>query len=321
MKISIAMCTYNGSAYVQEQLESIKAQTRPPDELIICDDASGDNTVAIVRKFAAASRFPTRCYVNEKTLGSTRNFEKAITLCEGDVIALADQDDVWYAEKLERAEAVFLAKPAAGLVFTNGAVSDDQLHPLGYSLWQCFGFSETRQQQMKSGKAYEVLLLNNVVTGATLAFQSRFKSLVLPLPIENNLIHDGWIALLIACVAELEFIPEPLIQYRLHAKQQMGASRVGFLERLKRARRAQAASQLKVADSFAQARARLYEFTGEVNQQALKKIEEKIAHACARGNLPRRRLSRLPSATRELLARRYARYSEGFFSFARDLLL
>src|SRR5882762_9087557 len=100
MKISIAMCTYNGARYLREQLDSIAAQTRPPSELIVCDDNSLDETREIVAGFAASAPFPVRLGVNEQNLGSIRNFERAIKLCEGDLIALSDQDDVWLPEKL-----------------------------------------------------------------------------------------------------------------------------------------------------------------------------------------------------------------------------
>jgi len=84
------MCTYNGGRYVQAQLQSIAAQTRPPDELIICDDGSEDDTAYVIRSVAGTTGFPVSLLVNDERLGWTKNFEKAISLCEGDIIALAD---------------------------------------------------------------------------------------------------------------------------------------------------------------------------------------------------------------------------------------
>src|SRR3954470_17842517 len=92
---SVAMCTYNGARFLGEQLASVAAQTRPPDELVVCDDRSTDETASLVRDFAAAAPFRVRLHVNERNLGSTRNFERAVSLCEGDLIALSDQDDEW----------------------------------------------------------------------------------------------------------------------------------------------------------------------------------------------------------------------------------
>ena len=319
-KISIAMCTYNGAKYLQEQLESINLQTRTPDELILCDDASDDGTLEIARKFAASCSFPVRIYVNERNVGSNKNFEKAIGHCAGDIIALSDQDDIWHAEKLERMEEVFLSKPRTGLVFTDGEVINESLEPVGYSLWQCYGLTTARQKRMREGKPYEVLLLNNVVTGATMAFKSRFRRLVLPIPADSGLIHDGWIALLIAFAAEVGFIDEPLIKYRLHSNQQVGATRVGFLEMVERARKAEARSHLNIARSFAQVLDRLRRVADIIDKDALSKVEEKIVHSYARGNMPDRRLSRLPHVIKELFTLRYHRYSRGLTSFAKDLL-
>src|SRR4030095_10826576 len=131
---SVAMCTYNGARYVGEQLDSIASQTRPPDELVVCDDRSSDETVQIVEQFAASAKFPVSLEVNSQNLGSTKNFEKAIEICEGDLIALADQDDVWVPSKLEIIEREFDAVPASGLVFTDAEVVDKNLRPLGVRL-------------------------------------------------------------------------------------------------------------------------------------------------------------------------------------------
>src|SRR5215207_2518174 len=100
VRISIALCTYNGEQYLQQQLDSFVAQSRPPDELVVCDDRSTDRTVPIVEDFAKRAPFRVELVINETNLGSTRNFEKAIGLCTGDIIFLADQDDVWLPEKL-----------------------------------------------------------------------------------------------------------------------------------------------------------------------------------------------------------------------------
>ena len=80
-KFSVAMCTYNGAEFVAAQLDSIAAQTRLPDELIVCDDGSTDATIECVREFARNAPFPHRLVENEENLGSTNNFERAISLC------------------------------------------------------------------------------------------------------------------------------------------------------------------------------------------------------------------------------------------------
>ena len=98
--ISIAMATYNGEKYLAEQLDSILAQTVQDFELIVCDDCSSDSTAEILSRYAEKdSRI--KIFVNEKNLGFVKNFEKAVSLCSGEYIALSDQDDVWFAGHLE----------------------------------------------------------------------------------------------------------------------------------------------------------------------------------------------------------------------------
>jgi glycosyltransferase involved in cell wall biosynthesis len=223
MRISVAMCTYNGAEFVPTQLQSIIAQSRPPDEIIICDDGSTDNTRHLLEKFAAESSIPITLHFNDQNLGSVKNFERAITLCTGDVIALSDQDDVWRSDKLHLFEAVLNDSPSAGIVFSDAAIVDEKLNPLNRRMWDEVGFDAHKRKLVKSGRALEVLITGWTVTGTTMAFRSRFVKLSLPIPDEIAMIHDGWIALTIAAVADVVAVDEPLIQYRQHAQQQIGA--------------------------------------------------------------------------------------------------
>lgn len=104
MKISVALATYNGAEFIAEQLESVNAQTRPPDELIVVDDRSTDNTLEIIAEFATRARFPVSVHRNEHNIGYTTSFLSAASLCNGEWIAFCDQDDVWLPEKLATVE-------------------------------------------------------------------------------------------------------------------------------------------------------------------------------------------------------------------------
>src|SRR5947208_26587 len=95
MRISIAMCTYNGAAHVEEQLRSFSGQTRLPDEVVVCDDRSSDDTMLLLEPFSRTAPYPLRIHRNDENLRSTKNFERAVSLCSGDILALSDQDDVW----------------------------------------------------------------------------------------------------------------------------------------------------------------------------------------------------------------------------------
>ena len=136
MKISVAMCTYNGEQYLREQLDSIAKQTRLPDELVVSDDGSIDKTLKLIEEFASSSPFPVRISVNDKNLGTTRNFEKAIWSCEGEVIALCDQDDIWHVKKLELVEALMASAASVGLVISDAELVDAASRRRGRSLWQ-----------------------------------------------------------------------------------------------------------------------------------------------------------------------------------------
>src|ERR1700678_75351 len=130
-RISVALCTYNGERFLSQQLASVQQQTRLPDEVVVCDDQSTDGTVEMVRAFAASVSFPVRIFENERNLGFAANFERAIGLCEGNLIALSDQDDIWYPVRLERSEQEFTAHPEAGLVFSDADVIDDSNQLVG----------------------------------------------------------------------------------------------------------------------------------------------------------------------------------------------
>jgi len=219
------MCTYNGAAYLPEQLESIAAQTRLPDQLVVCDDRSNDGlTREIVKAFANQVQFPVRLFVNRKNLGTKKNFQRAIDRCHGDIIFLCGQDDVWKQNKLARIEAVFSSAPEVGLVFTDAEVVSEDLQTLVDSLVENSDFGTESQAMVKEGKAIRVLLQGSVVTGATMAFRACLRPLVLPIPGHTILQEDAWIALIIAAVAPVVFLKEPLIKYRQHLGQQIGVS-------------------------------------------------------------------------------------------------
>ena len=327
MKISIAMCTYNGAEFLPAQLQSIIAQSRPADEIVICDDSSTDNTRNLLEKFAAESSIPVTLHFNDQNLGSLKNFERAITLCTGDVIALSDQDDVWRSDKLRLFETVLNNSPSAGIVFSDAAIVDEQLNPLHRRMWDEVGFDAHKRKLVKTGRALEVLVTGWTVTGATMAFRSRFVKLSLPIPEEIAMIHDGWIALTIAAVADVVAIDEPLIQYRQHAQQQIGAParkeaapELHGLQAIETAfrRRNSSAELHKILETL---EARLLGQASEFDtRKALSFVSDYARHLNVRANLPQRRLNRVPRILRELLSLRYHEYANGFKSAAKDLV-
>ncbi|MEP6569270.1 MAG: glycosyltransferase family 2 protein [Acidobacteriota bacterium] len=325
MKISVAMCTYNGARHLREQLESIAAQTQLPHELIVCDDASSDESVTIIEDFAAGAHFPVQLHLNTTNIGSSKNFERAISQCSGDVIALCDQDDIWLPTKLARFAVEFARSFQVGMVFTDAEVIDDELRPMGYSLWEKLNFGRDERERLQRGRGFDSLLQGATVTGATAAFRSRFKHLVLPIPDDLPVIHDAWIALLVGAIAEILPLSDRLIQYRQHPGQQVGAlerkgqpsALVGgsFSEAL--TRKNPYLEMLAIAQAV---RGRLADRIDAFDSnKILPGLEGRIIHLTARSSLPRGRLQRFPYVLRELWSRRYHRYSNGFRSALKDL--
>lgn len=330
-KFSVAMCTYNGAEFVTEQLDSIAAQTRLPDELIVCDDGSTDATVECVREFARNASFPLRLVENEKNLGSTKNFERAIALCEGDLIALADQDDVWVPDKLRSLEQA-LADENIGLAFTNGEIVDASLNALSQSVWETIRFGEREQKLFREGHQFAVLLDHNVVTGAALAMKAEFRELILPIP--NDLVHDGipvlhdwWAALLVAAVAEISFIPGLLFKYRQHSAQQMGVvsrrddqSEQGIARFSSSVRRKNIFSaEIHYLRTILERLSAIQRPSARAN--VLSGLEARLKHLETRAAMPEGRTQRVAPVLRELFARRYHLYSNGLASAAKDFWL
>jgi glycosyltransferase involved in cell wall biosynthesis len=98
--VSIAMASYNGQKHILRQLDSLAAQTRVPDELVLCDDGSEDDTISIVESFARSAPFPVNIHRNDARLGYRANFMRAAGLCQSDLIAFSDQDDYWKPKKI-----------------------------------------------------------------------------------------------------------------------------------------------------------------------------------------------------------------------------
>lgn len=216
--ISIALCTYNGERFLQQQLDTIAAQTSLPSELVICDDKSADSTPNILRKFAATAPFPVKLHFNETNLGYLKNFEKAVSLCSGDIIAFSDQDDLWRPDKL----AMFLqsfSNPDIGMAFSNAALIDGHGKLTGQMLWDRARIDEETKKAFAQGEGYKTLHLRNAIHGCTMAFRSKWWPLIESFPSDAHLMHDGWIALMTSLFAEVVMIDEPLLKYRLHAQQ------------------------------------------------------------------------------------------------------
>ncbi len=202
--VSIALCVYNGEKYLVEQLDSLVNQTYPNLEIVAVDDGSKDRSREILRAYEVKYPF-FRVFENDVNLGYVKNFEKAITLCEGEYIALCDQDDIWHLDKI--------SKQVAGigdnlLIYHDSAFMDEQ------------GRQMTWKKKMSDiihlyrGNDPKVFLYFNCVSGHSILFKRDLRDEFLPFNQEH--FHDHWIAYVAANLGSIEVIPETLVKYRQH---------------------------------------------------------------------------------------------------------
>jgi len=315
-RISVALCTYNGGRYLERQLDSIALQSRLPCELIVCDDRSTDDTIAILKRFQAAAPFPVKVIQNQSRLGSTRNFDQAIGLSRGEYIALCDQDDRWLQTKLERASDALLDNPFLGGIFSDATLIDRDGSPVGISLFQRHRFTSSRQSSFLSSPT-STLLKHDVVTGATLMFRASLRRYCSPIP--TSWVHDGWLAWMIALHARLALIPEPLIEYRIHAGQQLGVgNRFGAASGAGR-NETRRQHYARVARQFEDLLTRVVAEGWNHNDLLIVKIREKIAFLKRQSTLSQS----MGVRTLQMLAQlpRYAHYARGLGSLRTDFLL
>jgi hypothetical protein len=261
--------------------------------------------------------FRTRLEVNAANLGSTANFARAIELCTGDVIALCDQDDVWLPHKLAALESALGRDPKAGFAFSDAEVVDENLRPLGYTLWQAIGFGRREQSEYRDSGAFEGLLRRYRVTGATMAFRAAHRNRVLPIP--SGWVHDAWIALVLAAVGPCAVIADHLVQYRKHAGQQHGDKRRGLLEEFEAARGKNAATFEEVAALYSAALERLRD--QGLPPARISILQQKVDHCRRRAAMRSRGSWRLPRVVSEWWRGNYSRFSRGWKSAAQDLFL
>lgn len=323
LTISVALCTHNGMPYIVEQLTSILRQSTVPQQLVVSDDASGDGTVARIREEVARFRaersglsFELVVLENPSPLGVTANFEQAIRACTGDLIVLSDQDDVWHGHRLARVREVFVADPSLLLLHSDARLVGAGGEPLGDLLSEGIGFTRSEQDAIHHGRGLEILLRRNVVTGATAAFRRSLVEGSVPFP--DSWVHDEWLAIVASILGRIDFLPEPLVDYRQHGNNQIGAERPGWIQlwgRLRESRDGRNARLLARAEALAE------RFVGgEVDVSITERLRQKVNHERVRAGLPRGRMFRLWPVFREWLTGRYTRFGRARFDILRDLV-
>lgn len=221
MKISVALCTYNGEKYLEEQVNSIINQSVAVNEIIVCDDKSIDKTMRILDIYS--SKYPSlfKIHSNSENLNSLKNFEKAISLTTGDIIFLSDQDDIWETNKVKDYLKYFDENPKIEVLASNGFCIDENAQKSEkYAIWDIPQF--LRNENINFDYYTIIAYLANIATGASMAFKKEFAKEILPFPTIKNLFHDEWIAIIASKKKAFHLLDEKYFQYRIHQNQQVG---------------------------------------------------------------------------------------------------
>jgi glycosyltransferase involved in cell wall biosynthesis len=323
-RLSIAMCTYNGAKFLPRQLDTIAGQTRQPDEMVVCDDGSSDGTVDILKEYANVVEFPLHIHRNPERLGWAKNFEQAISLCQGDVIVLSDQDDEWRAEKLSVFDRVLSEDPTSGYVFSDVTLIDEVGETICSSFWRSLRFYPLLRQMASLDimKQLGALVKADPMAGNTLAFRANIVPLAFPVP--RHWGHDSWITLT-STLAGRHGIPvdQTLGCYRQHRNQVTGGvRRDSMLTRTSHALTGKSELLVRVAlEKWSIALTRINQM--ELPHRALVDlVDMKVSHLACRASLYNRsRTFRVPGIASEITGGRYHRFSNGWSSVLKDLLV
>lgn len=205
------MAAFNGQKYLKGQLESIINQTLKPDEIIVCDDCSTDGTIKILEQYE--SEHQIKFFVNKNRLGLINNFKHAVSKAKNEnCIALSDQDDVWFPDKLEKCANLLTSinlPEHPCMVHSDLMYVDADDKVINSSFRSVLG-------QHKYTQNLQTLLFGNFVNGCTSLFNPALKKRFLAMPDQIALNHDGWMALLAFTFGQAAYLNEPLVRYRKH---------------------------------------------------------------------------------------------------------
>ena len=220
-KIGVVLATYNGEKYLSQMLDSLLAQTRPADFIVAVDDGSKDSTPEILKSYE--SRLPLRITILPQNTGHRAAFSKALEyarpkLGENDLVALADQDDIWIPQKLEILENAIEKGDEHGtkpmLVFGDAQVIDASGKTVDKS-WRAISGIQPRLSTEAR------IAGTNNVTGCLSLFRANLLQKVLPIPAAVG-VHDAWIGLLAAQYGNIAPLEQPVVLYRLHGENSVG---------------------------------------------------------------------------------------------------
>lgn len=238
-KLSVCMATYNGERFIAEQIGSILPQLGPDDEVLVNDDQSRDDTVALLHGLGDRR---ISVVVNRERLGHVRNFQAAASRATGDIVFFSDQDDRWAPDKVARTLAIFDAEPRALMVHHALRLIDETGQPLGRTISPiATGLQPPAAflaRQLRRGQTY----------GCASAVRREALPVLLPFP-ASVYAHDHWMAISMAVCGGLFMSDAQLIDYRQHAHNLSPKKPAALSKQL----RWRWASLLQIADARARA--------------------------------------------------------------------
>ena len=214
--VSIALCTYNGRRFLPEQLDSLLAQTYPNLEIVVSDDCSSDDTLAILERYKRRDR-RMKIAVNTENLGFAHNFERALRLCQGAYVAPCDQDDVWLPEKIAALVEII---GEHSLAYCDSSLVDENGRPLGCRMSQIVPTVSTDDPAP--------FAFGNCVSGHAMLFRRELLDRALPAP--PAFFYDWWIAAVAASAAGVLFCNRSLVLHRQHGGNVTDARMAEMLE-------------------------------------------------------------------------------------------
>jgi glycosyltransferase involved in cell wall biosynthesis len=209
------MAVYNGAPFLRTQVSSILEQIGAGDELTIVDDASRDDSAALL---AGIGDPRIRVHRNERNAGVLASFEKALSLARGEILFLSDQDDVWLPGKVRKTLDVFGAHPSITMVASDAKLIDDEGRTLGGSFF-------AQRGRFAPGALHN--FIKNKYLGCTLSFRREMLPIFLPIPRDVPM-HDIWFGMLNAIYGKTYFLDEPLVAYRRHGQNASPVLSPGF---------------------------------------------------------------------------------------------
>jgi glycosyltransferase involved in cell wall biosynthesis len=322
--VSVALGSYNGAAFIEEQLRSILRQTRRPDQLVIADDGSTDGTLDVVREVVeqdASSGRPIELVLlggGDEPLGVAGNFVRALGACTGSVIALSDQDDSWVPDRLELLVAVLDRSPDTALVHSDADLVDESGVSLGHSLFEALGVTDAELAGIAAGDGFAVMLRRNLVTGATTVFRRELLELAMPVP--AGWIHDEWLGIIAAATGRTAVVRRALIRYRQHGSNQIGAQRLTLRRRFDKLAEPGAARNATLLIRAESLVTRLEVLGDAVPAERRELARGKLAHEQLRVSLPLSRWRRIGPVLGEWRRGGYRRFGLGSRDVLRDLV-